>query len=169
MRLRPFLQTDFNYIPNWVPDRRTHALWAASKAAYPLTENGLMLLIRQCGQDFGAAAWTCVDDEGVPFGFFLLSINEKNNTAFVAHVLVDPWLRGKGYGTKMMKLLLKYAFEIADVDSVSLSVFDANPAARKCYEKAGFLEVSHTPEAFTFEKEKWGRFLYTATVPEKQS
>lgn len=167
MRLRPFLKTDLNHILNWIPDRRTHALWAADRIAYPLTDNGILLLIRQCGQDFGAVAWTCTDDGGVPIGFFLLSINEKNNTAFVAHVLIDPWMRGKGYGTKMMKLLLKYSFEIAGVNSVSLSVFDANPSARRCYEKAGFMEVSHTPEAFVFEKEKWGRSLYTAAAPEK--
>ena len=62
----------------------------------------------------------------------------------------------------MMQLLLRHAQDIAGVSSVSLSVFDGNTAARRCYEKAGFREISFTPEAFTFGHERWGRCLYAA-------
>lgn len=167
LRLRPWLKNDFQHLQTWIPDRRTHALWAADKVPFPLSQKGFSALTEHCEQDSGGTAWTCTKSDGIPVGCFLLSIREKNNSAFVAHVIIDPELRGKGYGTLMMKLLLKYAFEIAGVESVKLSVFDCNPAARKCYENAGFHEVSYTPDAFRFEKEVWGRFLYTAEAEKR--
>ena len=38
----------------------------------------------------------------------------------------------------MLKLAVKYAFEIARADAVQLNVFAENPGAKKCYEKVGF-------------------------------
>ena len=40
----------------------------------------------------------------------------------------------------MLRLGVKYAFEIANADAVSLNVFQENPGAKKCYEKVGFKE-----------------------------
>ena len=40
MRLRPYIpSSDFDAIKNWVTDEKTHALWSAKHAAYPLERN----------------------------------------------------------------------------------------------------------------------------------
>ena len=54
-------------------------------------------------------------------------------------------------------LFIKYAFEIAKADAVHLNVFQENPGAKKCYEKAGFKERTLTENAFSFKDESWGR------------
>ena len=47
-------------------------------------------------------------------------------------------------GREMLKLALRYAFDILHVDKVTLGVFENNPAAYRCYTSVGFQDV--TPE-----------------------
>lgn len=96
------------------------------------------------------------------WGFFSNNVNEKEDSGFAQYIVVDASLRGKGYGTQMLTLLLKYAFTITNVSTVRLNVFDANVRAKKCYEKAGFTQEAFTPNALEFEGESWGRCLMAA-------
>ena len=47
--------------------------------------------------------------------------------------------RGKGIGTEVIKLVLKYAFEDLKYHKVYLRVLDININAIRCYEKCGFV------------------------------
>lgn len=53
----------------------------------------------------------------------------------------------------MLKLVVKYAFEISKADAVHLNVFQENPSAKKCYQKVGFKERTLTENAFRFKDE----------------
>jgi diamine N-acetyltransferase len=53
----------------------------------------------------------------------------------------EPDARGRGYGTEALRLLLDYAFTVLGLHSVMLTVYEYNPAARRCYEKVGFREI----------------------------
>ena len=66
------------------------------------------------------------DEEAVRFGF----------------VIVDPRKRGRGYGKEMLRLGLKYAFEIYGAKQASLGVFENNRAAERCYRAAGFRDTA---------------------------
>ncbi len=77
--------------------------------------------------------------------------------------MVDNNLRRKGYGKAMIKLALKYAFEITGAKLVQLNVFDENTAAKYCYEKVGFIEESITQNVFTYKNELWSRCHMVAT------
>ncbi len=48
--------------------------------------------------------------------------------------------RGKGYGSMATHELLRYAFEVLNLNRVFLRVFADNPSAIACYKKAGFTE-----------------------------
>ena len=48
----------------------------------------------------------------------------------------DYW--GKGYGTDVMNVLLRFAFTEINLRRVTLTVFEYNPRAIRSYEKAGF-------------------------------
>ena len=60
----------------------------------------------------------------------------------IGFVIVDDTKRGKGYGREMIKLALKYAFDLFRAERVTLGVFDNNPSAYRCYKAAGFQEYS---------------------------
>lgn len=48
----------------------------------------------------------------------------------------EEW--NKGYGSEAVKLLVKYGFEILNLNRVVLHVFEFNARAVRAYEKAGF-------------------------------
>ena len=56
----------------------------------------------------------------------------------IAHLLVDPYRRGHGYGVKMLQLLYDRAAERKNVLKVVLNLYSDNPSALSCYLKAGF-------------------------------
>ena len=72
-------------------------------------------------------------------------------------VIVNPEYRGKGIANEMLKLVVEYAFGKAGAELVQLNVFSENIRAKKCYEKAGFVERNLTENAFTYKDESWGR------------
>lgn len=159
MRLRPYRKSDFTYLEKWVADARTHALWSANIMPYPLTEQGFLAVMEKNAQDWGDCGYTYVEEDGTPVGFFALSINEKDNAGFAKFIVVDNERRGRGYGTLMIQRLLRYAFDIVELDTVRLNVFDINEKAKRCYEKVGFVADTYTPDVLSFEGESWGRYL----------
>ena len=160
MQLRPYnSDRDFVYIQQWITDARTHAKWCANRIPYPLTREGFDQTLENHKRDWGDMPYIFTDDEDKPIGFFAYSINREKNFAFLKSVVVDSKLRGQGYGEKMINLAKEFLFKETEVDSVKLSVFDGNTAAERCYEKAGFIVVSHNPEGFSFGEEIWGRSI----------
>jgi RimJ/RimL family protein N-acetyltransferase len=45
----------------------------------------------------------------------------------------------RGYGTAVMRLLIKYGFQTLNLNRLMLDVYDSNPRAIRTYEKAGFI------------------------------
>lgn len=163
MRLRPYFnELDYAYLKKWINDERVHALWCAGLIDYPLAKENLNSILKIDTGKWGEYAYMAQENDGTPVGFFCYSVNHGDNTGFLRFVAVDPQLRGKGYGTQMIKLALKYAFDITGVSAVRMNVFDVNNAARKCYEKAGFKMTSIEEHAFRYQEESWGRCGMTA-------
>ncbi|HEX2979803.1 MAG TPA: GNAT family protein [Anaerolineaceae bacterium] len=44
-----------------------------------------------------------------------------------------------GYGTQVMRMLLRHGFETLNLNRIMLCVFENNPRAIRCYEKVGFV------------------------------
>lgn len=134
MRLRPYIHSkDYDYIQNWITDERLHALWCANLIPYPMTGEKLQSVLEKDASDWAGCAYVATADDGALLGFFVLSVNVRNNSGFLKFVIVNNEFRGKGYGAQMIQLIQKYAFEIAGVSSIQLNVFDINTSARKCY------------------------------------
>ncbi|MEW5796450.1 MAG: GNAT family N-acetyltransferase [Candidatus Zixiibacteriota bacterium] len=61
----------------------------------------------------------------------------------VAHVIVDTYLRSRGYGTTLLQLLYNRAAELPGVLRVLINLYHDNSEVLGCYLKAGF-EISST-------------------------
>ena len=158
MRLRPYIpETDFDVIRNWITDPRTHALWCAGRFDYPLSREIFDEKLRDYRTRNGDVPFAAVGDDDRPVGFFCYSLRAETNVGRLAFVVVDPALRGQGYGKAMLKLAADYAFTVSGADAVRLSVFTGNTRAEKCYESVGFREEKTDPDAFTYRDESWGR------------
>lgn len=65
--------------------------------------------------------------------------NRPNERAVeLAHLLVDPYKRSSGYGTKMVGLLYERAAERKSVVKVLINLYSDSEVALGCYLKAGF-------------------------------
>ncbi len=157
MRIRPYQNKDFDIISQWITDERSHALWCANLMPYPLEKNSFDALLQETEERFGDSPFVATTNDGQVVGFFCFSVNLHTNEGMLKFVVIDNTMRNKGYGCEMLKLAIKYAFEIAKADAVHLNVFPENPGAKKCYEKVGFKERTLTENAFSFKDESWGR------------
>lgn len=157
MRIRPYQNKDFDIISQWITDECSHALWCANLMPYPLEKNSFDALLQEAEERFGDSPFVATTNDGQVVGFFCFSVNLHTNEGMLKFVVIDNTMRNKGYGCEMLKLVIKYAFEIAKADAVHLNVFLENPGAKKCYEKVGFKERTLTENAFSFKDESWGR------------
>ncbi len=81
-------------------------------------------------KEWTVSPFVATDDDGNTIGFFRYSVNTKSSEGFLASVIVDNKLRGKGYGREMIQLALRYAFEITGAELVQLNVFNENTQAK---------------------------------------
>lgn len=158
MRLRPFIpDTDFPVMQKWIADARIHALWCANRFAYPLNPDNVNAVLSEHAQKYGELPFIAADEQGNAVGFFCYSFQPACNEGMLKFVIVDVNQRGKGTAREMLRLALRFAFEITGADAVHLNVFPENPAAKKCYAHVGFTERETVPDAFAFGGERWGR------------
>ena len=85
----------------------------------------------------------------------LSEVNHINRTAEAGIFIGDKNYWNKGYGTEAMNLLLDYAFNLLNLNSVFLRVHSFNKRAIKCYEKCGFKEIGMRREAYIVGNKKY--------------
>lgn len=123
MRIRPYQNKDFDIISQWITDERSHALWCANLMTYPLEKNSFDALLQEAEERFGDSPFVATTNDGQVVGFFCFSVKLHTNEGMLKFVVIDNTMRNKGYGCEMLKLAIKYAFEIAKADAVHLNVF----------------------------------------------
>ncbi len=110
-------------------------------------------------------AYTLAD--GCPIGFIeLAEINWAMGDAWVALGIGEREYWGKGYGTDMMKVILRYAFHELNLHRVSLDVFEYNPRAVRSYEKSGFMVEGRERKALQRDGKFWD-MIYMGVLREE--
>ena len=158
MIIRSFIASkDFNDIKNWITDEREHAMWCANLIGFPMEKDNFARVMQDAAERCGDSPYVVTSDKGELIGFFCYSVNVDSNEGMFKFVMNNPHYRGKGYGKEMLRLAVKYAFEITNVQAVHLNVFPENERAKKCSESVGFTERKTDLKAFTYKDELWGR------------
>lgn len=85
----------------------------------------------------------------------IMEISHLHQSAVVGIFIGAEENRGKGYGKEAMNLILDYAFNILNLNSMSLNVFDFNVVAKKMYEAVGFKVVGKKREAYIVADHKF--------------
>lgn len=143
LRLRPYKNCDANYIVSWCNSKEIFSFWGGERfGQFPISpeiindkyfnHNG------DCIEEDNFYPLTAVDDDG-PVGHFIIRyINRDNRILRFGWVIVDDKKRGQKIGRNMLKLGLKYAFDILDAERVTIGVFENNLSALHCYLSCGF-------------------------------
>lgn len=147
IRLRPYKSCDAKRIVAWCKDEVSFRKWCYDRwENYPITADDINKKYIDNNGD-------CVDaDNFYPMTFIvngdvvghliLRFTDEERLTLRFGFVIVDDEKRGYGYGKEMLKLALKYSFEILRVNKVTLGVFENNISACHCYKSLGFRKVN---------------------------
>ena len=155
MKLRPYITgTDFEEIKSWIEDERTHAMWCAGRFCYPLAKDNFEETLASMTDD---TPFVAVNEDGDAIGFFCFAYNGDTKEGMLKFIVLNPEFRGKGFAGQMLNSAKDYAFNDVGAEAVHLNVFTENIRARKCYEKAGFVERNLTENAFSYKDESWGR------------
>ncbi len=155
LRLRPYKSCDAEKISEWVKDRDVFMKWGGLLfGEFPINagiiDDKYRLQNGGCTESDNFYPWIAFDDENGVVGHFIMRyINGDNRILRFGWVVVDDKIRGKGYGTEMLRLGLKYAFEILNADVVTIGVYENNDRAHNCYKKLGFTDKE------IVEKEPW--------------
>lgn len=134
--LEPFEPLHAERIAGWVRSPR-EMYWLAPKTPPPLT-TGEVLRWRVPGhQPF--LLWDVGHPHPVGYGE-LNRLASGTGRYWLGHLVVDPLLRGRGYGVALTRLLLRQAFVRCRARQVTLVVFPENARAVACYRAAGMWE-----------------------------
>ena len=161
MYLRPYKKDDAETILSWCEDETVFRKWTSDRYdSYPITQDDMNYKYFDCNGDCEEQdnfyPMTACDDSGIVGHFILRYVEGNHRKLRIGFVIVDNKKRGRGYGTKMIRLAVDYAFRIAGAELVTIGVFENNRSAYYCYKSAGFKEVcSGKKEVCELFGEKW--------------
>lgn len=154
LKLRPFIKSDSDTIVTWIGDESMFRKWSADRYDhYPILPEDITKQYSEAHEAGILYPFTAFDEDGI-CGHLIMRFLGEDRIRF-GFIIVAPDRRGKGYGREMLRLALKYAFDILGAKDVSLGVFDNNPKARCCYESVGFTAAEKHKTEFLFHEEKW--------------
>ncbi len=104
------------------------------------------------------------DDRLIGFGD-IYRISWTNQSGMLALGLGDTNDRGHGYGTEILKLLVRFAFDELSLYRLSAAISEDNTAALKLFQKAGFVEEIHQRERIHRDGRRWD-LIYVGLLQE---
>jgi len=158
LTLRPYSPEDAATIASWIRDEATMRRLAANLYdRFPVTADMMNKKYDSYRVSHNMVALTALDENGTLCGHFTYLFRpEEPDNARICFVITDDTRRGRGIGTGMMDLAVAYARETLLAKKITLCVFANNPAARRCYRKAGFRELEPVQQIPVMD-ELWDR------------
>jgi RimJ/RimL family protein N-acetyltransferase len=99
----------------------------------------------------------------------LFDVDQVNRKAMLGIVIGEKAYQNKGYGQDAVKLLLDYAFNLLNLNSLMLGTFSFNERAIGCYKKVGFKEIGRRREARIIGGKKFDAVLMDILAKEFES
>jgi RimJ/RimL family protein N-acetyltransferase len=163
-----FTETDIDRLISWVTSEEILRYWTASSFGYPLTREHLQGHIRGSAARGDRLIFKVVDPEnGQAFGHVELgALDFVNRSTRIGRVLIDPTVKGKGYGVRLMQAAMAKAFDEMEMHRVDLWVFDFNARAIACYERAGFRHEGKCRDFFRIGEEYWSMLIMSVLEEE---
>ena len=164
--MRPFDAALAATVASWVRSQQ-ELRWLAPDAGPTLTS----AMVIEWGVALGHRAFGFEAGEShrlIGYGE-LNDMPNRHDQMWIGHVLIDPPLRGRSLGQRVVRRLLDHAFEQCGAREVVLVVVPENAPAIRCYEAAGMSVVAeefrrnpHTQATYRLLRMNVGRWEYEA-------
>ena len=149
IRLRKIEPTDIPYLYQWENDAR---MWADSDTHNPLSQADLREYVASSTGDIyrDGQLRLMIDEDGSTMGCIdLFDFDPRNRKAAIG-MYIAPHARGRGIGTKAVKLIEDYAFGFLKLRMLYAIIATKNTACSTIYKKEGY-EPSSILKAWTIE------------------
>lgn len=155
LRLRPYKACDAKRIVSWIKDEVSFHKWCADRFEhYPITEDDLNNYYNSFAYADHFFEMTAFDETGIVGHLLMRFTDEEKKILRFGFVIVDDTKRGKGYGKKMLQLAIQFAFNILQVEKITIGVFDNNESAYHCYKALGFQDIEEV-QNYCILGEEW--------------
>ena len=131
--LRIAEKNDLGTILSWIPDADACRVWAGPDVCYPANATSVWKTIKADNNN----TYSLVGIDGSLVGFGQI-LRRGARVVHLARIIVDPRLRGSGYGRLLCKALMKTAGVRFAVHRFTLHVYAENHAAITLYRSLGF-------------------------------
>jgi len=155
LRLEPFTPKDFSRLIHWVGTKRELIQFAGDLFTFPLSEDQLQEYLSQKKL---APKKIIHTESGEVIGH--CELNFLNEHPRLSRILIgNKQKRGRGYGTKIIQLMIDAIQKEIPTKQVELRVFGCNTYAIKLYKKEGFvIQEKHTLQFQYAEDELWTNY-----------
>ena len=155
LRLEPFTPKDFLRLIHWVGTKRELIQFAGDLFTFPLSEDQLQEYLSQKKL---APKKIIHTESGEVIGH--CELNFLNEHPRLSRILIgNKQKRGRGYGTKIIQLMIDAIQKEIPTKQVELRVFGYNTYAIKLYKKEGFvIQEKHTLQFQYAEDELWTNY-----------
>lgn len=144
-KLRPATIFDYPTIIRWVPDLNAARFWGGPKMTYPITVDFLEDQLRPTVD----TTFVMIDERYDLLAFGQIQFREPSRF-HLARLIVNPDVRGQGYGRTLVELLMAQAADLSD-RFFTLNVNRNNEIAQNLYLSLGFQFAPH-PLGSTFSE-----------------
>ena len=149
--LRPFKDGDFTYIEECLKDAEVIKL-TGSDSQYD--REFTLNWYNTRNEQIDRLDLAIVDQsQGISVGEVVANLYDEKNHSMNFRILIGPRGRDRGFGTEATRLFINYLFSHTTLKTLTLSVFDFNPRAKRVYEKVGFLVESIDENELEFDGE----------------
>jgi RimJ/RimL family protein N-acetyltransferase len=159
VHFRAFQPQDYPRLLAAIDSLQALVQWVGPLLRFPLDEAQLEAYRTSAtGEPSTRRIYTACDGTGRPVGH--IELNDIDGySARLCRVLIDPPLRGRGFGRAMVRQALHIGFEELGLKRIDLGVYDFNTAAIRCYELEGFVREGHLRQARRVGDEIWSTAL----------
>jgi ribosomal protein S18 acetylase RimI-like enzyme len=133
---------DLSTVASWVSSQRDCDLWTGGRITFPID---MITLATSIGFNEQHAYVWVADEKPVGFGQILM---KPTGRVHLATIIVDPTVRGRGYGKQLAEALLAQASERGT--RISLNVDAQNTAALALYRNLGFADATRPADQAEF-------------------
>ncbi len=140
-RLEPAADTDIDEIMSWFPDAASVDIWSGPGFRFPFSAESF----REDLRVDAVASWALREPDGALAAFG--QSYEREGRGHLARLVVNPDMRGRGAGKRLIQLMIA-ALEVSrGYDEYSLFVYRHNEPAYRCYRSLGFGVVDYPEDA----------------------
>ena len=155
MKFRDYRKDDGNTIIKWIKNEEELFLWSANiYNKFPIKAEDINNFYKECMKKSSFYPLTFIDNGKIVGHLILRNTDEKNKIIRLGFIIIDPDLRGKGYGKELINQAIEYAKNGLKAKEIKLGVFENNISAYKCYKSIGFKEINKS-EKIKIKNEDW--------------